>query len=163
MFNEWAKIVQDLNTNRTDEIIEEAKRIRKKYITKGRILKIIGILSAITSISVFVTFSIIGKDGFIWVTILSSLLFPISIALIGFGATYSRIANQIDVILSQKPLMPNIEDMKCPNCGDFIKAGEVYCSNCGKKLEKTCPKCGHSNSLKSNYCEKCGEAIKYIK
>ena len=44
MFNEWAKIVQDLNTNRTDEVIKEAKRIRKKYITKGRILKIIGIL-----------------------------------------------------------------------------------------------------------------------
>ena len=26
MFNEWAKIVQDLNTNRNDEIIEKNKK-----------------------------------------------------------------------------------------------------------------------------------------
>ena len=58
MFKDWQRLVQELNTNKNESNIEEARRIQKKYRTMGRTLKIIGIISLIASVSLFIYFQI---------------------------------------------------------------------------------------------------------
>ena len=162
MFNEWAKVVEELNSNRNDSTIEEAKKIREKYLIKGRLLKILGIICIIAVLASFITFSIVELgDGInIIIVVVSSLLFPPSAAIIGFGATYSRLGAKIEFVLSQPPLIQKDDNKCCPNCGDVISIGELFCSKCGTKLDNTCPKCGFVNDLKNNFCSKCGAQLK---
>ena len=162
MFNEWAKVVEELNSNRNASTIEKAKRIREKYLIKGRLLKILGIICIIAVLASFITFSIVELgDGInIIIVVVSSLLFPPSAAIIGFGATYSRLGAKIEFVLSQPPLIQKDDNKCCPNCGDVINIGELFCSKCGTKLDNTCPNCGFVNDLKNNFCSKCGAQLK---
>jgi hypothetical protein len=159
MFKEWPKVVQDINTNRNKDNIEKAEKLIKKYRRRGRILKILGILGIIAAVASFITFSIVEFDYNFIIVIVSGFLVPVFAFFIGVGFTYSGIANRIRILLDQPPLFQGINNNKCPNCGDIIKLGEVFCSKCGKKLEKICPKCGYSNDLSNNFCEKCGESF----
>ena len=161
MFNEWTRVVTELNSNRSKINIEKAKKLRNKYFIIGRLMKVIGILSLVASVGLFITFSIIDNSGISIVVIVSSIFFPISAAIIGFGATYSRLGARIDIILSQPNPFNATNDSKCPSCGDVIKVGELFCSNCGKKLDNTCPKCGFVNDINNNFCSKCGEDLRY--
>ena len=51
----------------------------------------------------------------------------------------------------------------CPNCGEAIKGGDVFCSKCGHRIvkEKTiCPKCGKENEGNATFCATCGNRLK---
>ena len=137
MFNEWAKVVEELNSNRNDSTIEKAKKLREKYLIKGRLLKILGIICIIAVLASFITFSIVELgDGInIIIVVVSSLFFPPSAAIIGFGATYSRLGAKIEIILNQPPLIQKDDSKYCPNCGFVNDLKNNFCSKCGAQLK----------------------------
>ena len=58
--------------------------------------------------------------------------------------------------------------IKCEICGSQLKAGTVFCSNCGAKLNSSqsqiqkrnfCTQCGTSNSRHAKFCRNCGTKI----
>lgn len=50
----------------------------------------------------------------------------------------------------------------CPNCGEEIPAGMMFCGQCGTKIGamKTCPKCKKKNALNMQFCGYCGAKLK---
>ncbi len=44
----------------------------------------------------------------------------------------------------------------CGFCGAVQSRGNVFCTECGKKIGTTCTKCGHYLKSSDNYCPKCG-------
>ena len=71
MFNEWTRVVTELNSNRSKTNIEKAKKLRNKYFIIGRLMKVIGILGLIATVGLFITFSIIDDSGISIVVIIS--------------------------------------------------------------------------------------------
>ena len=49
--------------------------------------------------------------------------------------------------------------MKCPQCQFDNREGSKFCSECGKKLERTCPACGNLNLLGAKFCDDCGHNL----
>ena len=44
----------------------------------------------------------------------------------------------------------------CGFCGAVQSRGNIFCTECGKKIGITCDECGHFLKLSDNYCPKCG-------
>ncbi|MBO5460578.1 MAG: YARHG domain-containing protein [Ruminococcus sp.] len=59
--------------------------------------------------------------------------------------------------------------MRCPNCGNPIEEGSLFCTICGSKVEQPvkkrkekgvyCPYCGAYNEADSAFCEACGSDL----
>ncbi len=54
----------------------------------------------------------------------------------------------------------NGKNVICPNCGTLNSPSEVFCLNCGLKLQieevkKYCPNCGAENNSDSGFCARC--------
>jgi len=54
------------------------------------------------------------------------------------------------------------DEYECPNCGENVKANDIFCRKCGAKIEMKllCPNCGESINTYDIFCGKCGEKIK---
>ena len=54
------------------------------------------------------------------------------------------------------------DEYECPNCGENVKANDIFCRKCGAKIERelSCPNCGESINIHDIFCGKCGEKIK---
>ena len=154
MFKEWYDVAKELGNNRNKSTIEKAKKISRKYIIRGRILKIIGIIGVIASLSTFIFFSIKGSEYGIPVLIASGLAFPLTAALIGIGASYSSIGKRLNILIEQPPLIQNA------NNSNTININEAFSTNNDKKAEKVCPICGHVNDIKNSFCGNCGEDLR---
>ena len=55
---------------------------------------------------------------------------------------------------------PKGKKLMCPSCGAINASDEVFCVNCGLKLDiepvkKYCPNCGTENPSDSEFCSKC--------
>jgi ribosomal protein L40E len=49
--------------------------------------------------------------------------------------------------------------MKCLKCQADNADNQVFCGQCGAKLEKICPDCGTSNPVRYRYCGKCSHEL----
>ncbi len=49
----------------------------------------------------------------------------------------------------------------CSYCGNTIKIGDVFCTNCGNKIKSTltCNKCGHHVNEDDAFCTNCGNKL----
>lgn len=50
----------------------------------------------------------------------------------------------------------------CPNCGQAINRGDVFCSKCGFRVVKqhsVCPNCGRENEDNARFCSICGTKL----
>lgn len=50
--------------------------------------------------------------------------------------------------------------MNCNNCGHEIEEGDVFCSECGIKIN-TCPNCGAQLKENAKFCSKCGQKLSF--
>lgn len=49
----------------------------------------------------------------------------------------------------------------CSYCGNTIKIGDIFCTNCGNKIKSilTCNKCGHQVNEDDAFCTNCGNKL----
>lgn len=64
-------------------------------------------------------------------------------------------------IASEKKNVKLTSSEKCPNCGCEIYPEDLFCINCGEKLEKDkndlkCPNCGENVKKEDSFCINCG-------
>lgn len=49
----------------------------------------------------------------------------------------------------------------CYKCNTYQDKNNIYCVNCGIKINKLCSKCGHIIKNNNKYCSKCGKKINW--
>jgi hypothetical protein len=54
---------------------------------------------------------------------------------------------------------PEAAVLRCPDCGTPYKAGDRFCSGCGRSLTLTCGQCGSSVTANDRFCGKCGAPV----
>ena len=48
---------------------------------------------------------------------------------------------------------------KCPKCGNTLKYGDKFCSECGTALIRKCPNYGKDLSSGEKFCSECGQKL----
>lgn len=48
---------------------------------------------------------------------------------------------------------------KCPACGRWQEKDNLFCHNCGEKMQNVCPSCGARSGIGAAYCPSCGERM----
>ena len=140
---------------------ERAKNLRKKLLTIGLTMAIVGFLGVFICFILFATagFAAFGENGFTARVLVPFFLFiPFGI-IGGIGSTLASFGFKIVVTGYTTQLIDDVVGNNCPNCGDKIDAEEKFCSKCGYKLIRECPDCKAINTYKDKFCKKCGKEL----
>lgn len=142
---------------------EKAKKLRKKLMSIGLPLMIIGYVGALACFIAFTIggFSAVGEQSFglpTGVLIPFFLLIPFGI-MGAIGTVIFKLALSIIITGYAADLVEETVGNVCPKCKKPIEANESFCSKCGAPLTKKCASCGESNELKNEYCSKCGNKL----
>ena len=76
----------------------------------------------------------------------------------------------IEPVIPAAPVMPAAQSRACTACGAPLKEGNLFCTNCGKRIEeapapapapqgKVCQGCGAVMSEASAFCSNCGARL----
>lgn len=66
------------------------------------------------------------------------------------------VTNIVGVIIY---LMFKQNSILCNCCNSIQNKNNIYCTNCGGKINNTCIKCGSITNTGENYCKNCGENL----
>lgn len=162
MFRELRDTIKSLNSDvKTIANCEKAKKLRKKLLSIGLPLAVIGLGGAFAC---FVLFATAGEKAFTDTGFSARVLVPffllIPCAIVGgIGATLSSYGFKIIVTGYAANLIDEAVGNNCPYCGGRVYESTLFCANCGKPLKKQCSACGHANDVQNKYCEKCGQKL----
>ncbi len=164
MFNNLRNEIVSLNKDVSNIAnSERAKKLRKKLLSIGLPIAIIGGIGLFTC---FVLFATAGADGFsstgfgFSARLIVPFVLIIPFALItGIGSSISSLGFKILISGYAANLADEVVGNNCPNCKNKIEKDEEFCGNCGTKLLIKCKKCNHLNDSKDNFCKKCGTKL----
>ena len=60
---------------------------------------------------------------------------------------------------SEAPTPSVAPTLSCPDCGTAYRAGDRFCSGCGRALTRACGQCGSPVSASDRFCGKCGAPV----
>lgn len=162
MFKGLTEEIKRLNNSaKTVANCEKAKALRKKLLSIGLPMAIIGFLGAFVCFILFATagFGAFSDNGFS-ARILIPFILTIPCFVVGaIGAIIAGLGLKILITGYTTNIIDETVGNNCPNCGDVITDEEVFCSKCGTKLKVECPDCKTINSVKNNHCSKCGKKL----
>lgn len=163
MFKNLEDTIKTLNADvKNVANCEKAKKLRKKLLSIGLTLAIVGFLGVFAC---FVSFAITSfnpsmlDDSTIGLIIPYILFIPFGI-IASIGSAITSLGFKIIITGYTTNLINETVGNNCPNCGETFSSEMIFCSKCGTKLKNECPNCKHINSYKSSYCEKCGTKLK---
>lgn len=158
MFRGLREEIKALNADvKTIASCERAQKLKKKLLSIGLPIAIIGLVGVITNFVLFAT--AIGVSFGSARMIVPFILFPVCGIIFGVGIVISSLGFRIVVTHYTADLIDEAVGNKCDKCGATITPEQVFCPKCGEKVKKECPACKHVNSPKNDYCEKCGEKL----
>lgn len=162
MFKNLQETIKALNADAKNVAnCEKAKNLRKKLLTIGLTMAIVGFLGVFAC---FVMFTLagansMGTEGFSTKILVPFLLFIPCGIIAAIGAKLASLGFKIVVAGYTTSLIDETVGNSCPKCGEAITPEMQFCSKCGTKVRKECSKCKHINNHKSEYCEKCGTKL----
>lgn len=164
MFSNLKDTVRELNSNVNNAVnCERAKKLKKKLISVGLTMAIIGFLGAIACLVLFITGGVgaVGEIAFASPRILIPFILFIPCGVVGgIGMVIASFGFSIAVTGYATGLInETVKNDKCPKCGEVIASDAAFCPKCGEKIKKVCSQCGAINELKNDYCIKCGKKL----
>ena len=158
--NEIVKLNGDVNNVANSE---KAKKLRKKLLTIGITLTVLGFGGVITCFTLFVVNGVSNFNSSSFGPgpgiIIPFILFVPCGLIGGIGTMITHMGFSIVITGYTANLIEETVTLKCPDCGDPISEKELFCTKCGRKLKNKCPKCGYINELDDKYCCKCGSEL----
>ena len=163
MFRGLTEEIKELNSDVNNVAnCEKAKKLRKKLLSIGLPLAIIGFGGAFACFVLFATAgfgAFKANGGFSARVLVPFILFLPCGVLGGFGSAIASLGFKIVVTGYTTKLIDETVGNNCPKCGDKISADEIFCSKCGYQLRKECPNCKAINSHNDKFCKKCGKEL----
>ena len=132
--------------------------------TRSERIRYLGLFPYINKPAMLCEFSEMGEGGIIYLilTPIGCLLFLLLVIRTARGGKKKKTA-------ARKPAAPQIfevrsdTDMFCPNCGNKLPEGAVFCSGCGVKTQASapgvCTACGATLPEGAEFCIGCGKAV----
>ena len=155
--NEIAELNSDINNVANSK---KAKKLRKRLLTIGLILAILGFGGLFTCFTLFVVNSVTNDSfGPGPGIIIPFILFAPSGFVGGIGMMIFHLGLSIVITGYTSNLINETITLKCPECGDPISKDELFCTKCGHKLRNQCSKCGYINEPNDKFCAKCGNEL----
>lgn len=161
MFNGLRNEIIELN-NDVNNVAnsKKAKKLRKKLVTIGLILGILGFGGVLTCFTLFVVNGIASDLSGPGPGIIIPFILFVPCGLIGgIGMMIFHLGLSIVITGYTTNLINETVVLKCPDCGDPISKDELFCTKCGRKLRNQCAKCGYINEPEDKFCAKCGSEL----
>ena len=162
MFKNLSETIKLLNADvKNVANCEKAKKLRKKLLTIGLTMAVVGFLGVFICFVLFTTatFSDVGSDGFSARILVPFILFVPCGMVGGVGLSIASLGFRIVITGYASNLIDETVGNNCPNCGVAINSEMPFCSKCGTKIKKECVDCKHINGHENKYCEKCGKLL----
>ena len=141
---------------------ETAKKLRKKLLSIGIPMAVLGFGSVFLCFILFTVFSIQSvqeMSGFS-AKIIIPFVCIIPCALVGgIGASLVNLALQIVLAGYTTTLVQENAGLSCPNCKQAVAPNAKFCGVCGAAIEKVCQNCQSANPMQNEFCSQCGKKL----
>lgn len=162
LFSGLEEEIKALNSNvKNVANSEKAKKLRKKLLSIGLSMAIIGWIGVFVCFILFATagMAAFGDNGFTARLLVPFILFIPFGAIGSIGSNIASYGFKIIITGYTTDLIDETVGNNCPKCGDKINEDEMFCSKCGFQLRKECHDCKTINSYKDKFCKKCGKEL----